>query len=111
MLHFPYRSIHRSSDFDVTFKSCCKHARDGIGNLIYSTYKHQCLCRLSVCVCLCVSCIGAHTDHPLAMKLSQVVVNMPAVVLEIKKNLCNSHLRLSVILKTLTLTGQEFLVV
>ena len=27
--------------------------------------------------------IGAHTVHPIAMKLSQVVVNMLAVVLEI----------------------------
>ena len=26
---------------------------------------------------------GAHTIHPIAMKLSQVMVNMPAVVLEI----------------------------
>ena len=29
----PYRSIRHSSDYDVTFKSCCKHARDGFGNL------------------------------------------------------------------------------
>ena len=36
-----------------------------------------------VCVCVCVSRIGAHTVHPIAMKLSQVVVNIPGVVLEI----------------------------
>ena len=30
---------------------------------------------------------GAHTVHPIAMKLSQVVVNMLALVLEIKKKL------------------------
>ena len=35
---------------------------------------------------LCLSHIGAHVVHPIAMKLSQVVVDMPAVVLEIKKN-------------------------
>ena len=34
-----------------------------------------------------VSRIGAHTVHPIAMKLSQVVVNVPAVVLEIKKKI------------------------
>ena len=39
-----------------------------------------------------VSCIGEHTVHPIAMKLSQVVVNMLAVVLEIKKNInCTSR--------------------
>ena len=129
MLHFPYKSMHRSSDCDetfrncctharggfgnlkklknctswsiqcctfptgaytvhlicvVTFKSCCKHARDGIGNLIYSIYKNQCLCRLSVCVC--VSRIGAHTVHQIAVKLSQVE-NTFAMVLEIKKKI------------------------
>ena len=30
-----------------------------------------------------VSRIGAHTVHPIAMKLSQVIVDMLAVVLEI----------------------------
>ena len=30
--------------------------------------------------------MGAHTVHPIAMKLSKVVVNMLVVVLEIKKN-------------------------
>ena len=34
---------------------------------------------------MCESRIGAHTIHPFAMKLPQDVVNMPAVVLEIKK--------------------------
>ena len=34
---------------------------------------------------MCVSRIGAHTVHPIAMKLSQVVGNVLAVVLEIKK--------------------------
>ena len=29
----PYRSIHRSSDCDGTFTSCCKHARGGSGNI------------------------------------------------------------------------------
>ena len=38
---------------------------------------------------VCVSRIGAHTIHPIAMKFSKVVVNMLAVVLEIKKN-CTS---------------------
>ena len=73
MLHFPYRSIHRSSDCDVTFKSCCKHACGGFGNLIY----------IKVNICVSVSSIGAHTVHPIAMKLAQVVVNIPGVVLEI----------------------------
>ena len=34
-----------------------------------------------------MSRIGAHTLNPIALKLSQVVVNMPAVVLEIKKKI------------------------
>ena len=34
---------------------------------------------------LCLSRIGAHTVHTIAMKLSQVFVNMLAVVLEILK--------------------------
>ena len=42
----PYRSTHRSSDGDETFKNCCKHARDGVGNLIYM------LKSMSVCVCV-----------------------------------------------------------
>ena len=29
----PYRSTHRSYDCDVNFKSRCKHARGGFGNL------------------------------------------------------------------------------
>ena len=29
----PYRSTHRSSDYDETSKSYCKHARGGFGNL------------------------------------------------------------------------------
>ena len=73
-----YRSTHCSSDCDENFKRCCKHAPDGVGNLIY-IYVIQYLCRLSVCV----SCIGAQTIHPIAMKLSKVVVNMLAMVLEI----------------------------
>ena len=60
-------------DCDVTFKSCCKHARGGFGNLVC----------IKITVCVSVSHIGAHTIHPIAMKLSQVVVNMPVVVLEI----------------------------
>ena len=32
-----------------------------------------------------LSCIGAHTIHQIAMKLSQAVINMFAVVLEFKK--------------------------
>ena len=35
---------------------------------------------------VCLSRIGAHTVHPIAMKLSQVIGNMGALVLEIKKN-------------------------
>ena len=42
---------------------------------------------LSVCLCVCLSVclsrIGAHTVHPIAMKLSQVVVDILGVVLEI----------------------------
>ena len=44
--------------------------------------------KINVCVgylCVCVCRIAAHTVHPIAMKLLQVVVSMPAVVLEIKK--------------------------
>ena len=44
----------------------------------FNIYKNQCLC-----VCVSVCRIGAHTVHPMAMKLSQVVVKMPVVVLEI----------------------------
>ena len=29
----PYRSPHRSSDWNETFTSCCKHSRGGFGNL------------------------------------------------------------------------------
>ena len=46
-------------------------------------YKNQCVC-VYLCVCVCVCRIGAHTVHPIAMKLSNVVANMLAVVLEIK---------------------------
>ena len=40
----------------------------------------------AICVCVCVSLIGEHTVHPIAMKLSKVV-NMLTVVVEIKKKL------------------------
>ena len=40
---------------------------------------------MCVCVCVCVSRIGTYTVHPIEVKLSQVVLNMPTVVLEIKK--------------------------
>ena len=39
--------------------------------------------KMNVCLSVCLSRIGAHTVHPIAMKLSQVVVNIPGVVLEI----------------------------
>ena len=42
---------------------------------------------MSVCLSVCVSRIGAHTVHPIAMKLSQVVVNIPGVVFGNLKNL------------------------
>ena len=42
-----------------------------------------CVCVCCVCVCVCVSRIGAHFVHPIAMKLSEVVINMLVVVLEI----------------------------
>ena len=32
---------------------------------------------------VCLSRIGAHTVHPIVMKLSQIIVNMLTVVLEI----------------------------
>ena len=32
-LFVPYRSTHHSSDCDETFRSCCKHACSGFGNL------------------------------------------------------------------------------
>ena len=50
-------------------------------NIYMYVYINLCLC---VCLCVYVSRIGAHTVHPIAMKLSQVVENVPAVVLEIK---------------------------
>ena len=37
----------------------------------------------NVCLCVYVFFVGTHIVHPIAMKLSQVVVNMAAVVLEI----------------------------
>ena len=67
---FPYRSTHRSSDCDVIFKSCCKHSRCGVGNK-----KKIVLARIP----------GVTLQDPIAMKLSHVVGNMLAVVLEIKK--------------------------
>ena len=70
----PYRSPHRSSDCDETFTSCCKHARSGFGNL-----KNLEIVLVGVPD---VALPGAHTIHPIAMKLSQVV-NMLAMVLEI----------------------------
>ena len=82
-----YRSTHHSFDCDETFRSCCKRARGGFRNLIYiqiTVCVRLCVC-VCVCECVCVSRIGAHTVHPIAMKPSQVVVNIPAVVLEIKK--------------------------
>ena len=49
---------------------------------IPSTDLYICVC---VCVCVCVCRKGAHTVHPIAMKLLQVVVKMLAVALGIKK--------------------------
>ena len=71
----PYRSPHRSSDCDDTFTSCCKHPRDGFGNL--KNLKIVLAGVPDVCP------IGAHSVHPIAMKVSQVVGNMLAVVLKI----------------------------
>ena len=66
-------SRHRSSDCDETFTSCCKHAHVGFGNLKnYNSWSTR------------FRPTGAHTVHPITMKFSQVV-NMLAVVLEIKK--------------------------
>ena len=42
------------------------------------------------CVCACVSRIGAHALHPIAMKFSKVVVNMLAMILEIKNKNCTN---------------------
>ena len=58
---------------------------------IYISYQmFVCVCiHVYICVCVCVRArvrvcpIGAHIVHQIAMKLSQVVVNIPAVVLEI----------------------------
>ena len=59
----PYRSTHRSSDCDESFKSSCIHACEGVGNLIY-IYKNQYLCRLSVCMCVCVCvCLSYRSTH------------------------------------------------
>ena len=71
MLPFPYRSIHRSSHCNETFTSYCKHARGDFGNLIFFL--------AGVPGVLA----GAHSVHPIAMNLSQVVGNMLAVVFEI----------------------------
>ena len=77
MLHFPYRSTHGSSDYDQTFTSYCKHVRGGFGNL--KVFKIVLAGVPGVCP------TGAHSVHPIAMKLSQIVGNMLAVVLEIYK--------------------------
>ena len=37
--------------------------------------------RKNVFVCLCVCRIGARTVHPIAMKVSEIVVNLLAVIL------------------------------
>ena len=71
----PYRSIHSSSDCDETFTSCCKHPRGGFGNL-----KNL---KIVLAGVPGVALSGAHTFHPIEMKLSQVVVTIPGVVLEI----------------------------
>ena len=44
---------------------------------------HSLSLSLSLSLCVFVSYRGTHTVQPIAMKLSQVVVNMPGVVLEI----------------------------
>ena len=74
-----YRSTHRSSDCAETFTSCCKHVRGGVGNLKIK----NCTSRSTRC---CTFPRGAYTAHAIVMKLSQVVGNMLAVVLKIKKN-------------------------
>ena len=74
----PYRSTHRSSDCDETFTSCCKHSRGSFGNKKIK----NCTSRDTRC---CPFSTGAHTVHPIAMKLSQIIVNMLAVVSEILK--------------------------
>ena len=74
----PYRIIQHSSDCDERFTSCWKHARGGFGNL--KKFKN-CTSRSTRC---CPFPTGAYTVHPIATKFSQVIVNMLAVVLEIK---------------------------
>ena len=79
MLHFPYKSTHRSSDCDETFRNCCTHACGGIRNL------KNLKIVLGGVSGVALFPRGAHTVHAIAMKLLQVVGNMLKVVLEIKK--------------------------
>ena len=74
-LFVPYRSTHGSSDCDETFTSCCKHDRGCFQNL-----KNL---KILLAGVPGVPLPGAYNFHLIAMKLSQVVVNMIVVVLEI----------------------------
>ena len=76
MLYFPYKSKHHSSVCDETFTNSCKYTHGGFGNL--KNLKIVLAGVLNVA-------LGAHIVHPFAMKLSQVLVNMPTVVLVILK--------------------------
>ena len=74
----PYKSTHRSSIAIVTFQSCCKHARGGFGS--------KKIIKIVLTGVLGVALQEPHI-HPIAMKLSQVVVNILTMVLEKCKKL------------------------
>ena len=63
---------------NVQLGKCMSLNEDNLEKLVVHLliYKNQCLS-------VGLSRIGAHTVHPIAMKLPQVVVNIPGVVLEI----------------------------
>ena len=75
MLRYQEYTIQCSFDYDETFTSCT-HARCGFENL-----------KIVLAGEPDVALPEAYTIHRTAMTLSQVVVNMLAVVLEIKKKI------------------------
>ena len=68
----PYRSIHLSSDCDVTFKVVVHM----LAVVLEIKKKNKNCTRWSTRCCL----TGAHSVQPIAMKLSQVVGNVLAVL-------------------------------
>ena len=68
------RSTHPSSDCDETCISC-KHARNGFGKIK--------ILKIILTGVPIVVLPGAHSFHPIALRLLQVVLNMLEMVLEI----------------------------